>query len=158
MDGEQGKNMGMAFEDPSHGSDCAVIRDLDGKFHIITEDWSPIEASAHARDSPSAVNAVSPDGFNDFKILDPLVDERTIQTGKFAEHVHPHWHKEDTENYPGKIAPQDVPQHRVKAGETRAFGKYEIHEPEQNANGDWAAISVGGQYYLFCDFDPAGVI
>ena len=31
-DGKPGKNMGLAFADPSHGSDCAVIRDLDGKF------------------------------------------------------------------------------------------------------------------------------
>ncbi|HKL22417.1 MAG TPA: hypothetical protein VJ904_11470, partial [Tichowtungia sp.] len=28
--------------------------------------------------------------------------------------------------------------------------------PEQDAYGDWAAISIGGQYYLFCDFHPAG--
>jgi len=34
--------------------------------------------------------------------------------------------------------------------------EYEIHEPEQNAYGDWAAISIGGQYYLFADFEPAG--
>ncbi|MGQ1784480.1 MULTISPECIES: hypothetical protein [unclassified Saccharicrinis] len=155
-DGEPGKNMGMAFKDPSHGSDCAVIRDLDGNFHIIAEDWSPIDASTHAWDSPLATHAVSPDGFNDFKIVAPPVDERTKPTGKFAEYVHPHWHKEDPKNYPGKTASEDVPQHRVKAGETRAFAKYEIHEPEQNAFGDWASISIGGQYYLFCDYDPAG--
>ncbi len=155
-DGEPGKNMGMAFKDPSHGSDCAVIRDLDGNFHLIVEDWSPIDASTHAWDSPLAVHAASADGFNDFKILAPPVDERTNPTGKFAEYVHPHWHAEDPKNYPGKIATEDVPQHRVKAGETRAFGKYEIHEPEQNAFGDWAAISIGGQYYLFCDYDSAG--
>ena len=29
-DGKPGKNMGMALNDPSHGSDCAVIRDLEG--------------------------------------------------------------------------------------------------------------------------------
>ncbi len=156
-DGKPGKNMGMAFKDPSHGSDCAVIRDLEGNFHLIVEDWSPIDASTHAWDSPLAVHAVSPDGFNDFKILDPPVDERTNPTGRFAEYVHPHWHAEDPENYPGKAAPVDVPQHRVKAGDMRAFGKYEIHEPEQNAFGDWAAISIGGQYYLFCDYDQAGM-
>ena len=38
----------------------------------------------------------------------------------------------------------------------RAFAKYEIHEAEQNAYGDWASICIGGQYYLFADFDPAG--
>lgn len=155
-DGLPGQNMGMVFKDPSHGSDCAVIRDLDGQFHIIAEDWSPIDASTHAWDSPLAVHAVSADGQNDFRILDPPVDERTNPTGKFAEYVHPHWHKEDPDNYPGKIATESVKQHRVKKGEVRAYGTYEIHEPEQNAFGDWAAISIGGQYYLFCDYDPAG--
>ena len=29
------------------------------------------------------------------------------------------------------------------------------HELEQNAYDDWAAIAVGGQCYLFCDYDPA---
>ncbi|MDE3742699.1 hypothetical protein [Maribacter polysaccharolyticus] len=155
-DGVPGKNMGMAFNDPTHGSDCAVIRDLEGNFHLIVEDWSPIDASTHAWDSPLAVHAVSPDGFNDFKILAPPVDERTKPTGEFAEYAHPHWHQEDPKNYPGRIATEDVPQHRIKAGQTKAFAKYEIHEPEQNAYGDWAAISIGGQYYLFADFDPAG--
>ncbi|WP_217447555.1 hypothetical protein [Maribellus comscasis] len=155
-DGVPGKNMGIAFKDPSHGSDCAVIRDLEGNFHLIAEDWSPVNASTHAWDSPLAVHAVSTNGIDGFKILDTPVDERTNPTGKFAEYVHPHWHAEDPENYPGKTVREDVPQHRVKAGETRAFGKYEIHEPEQNAFGDWAAISIDGQYYLFCDFDPAG--
>jgi hypothetical protein len=32
---------------------------------------------------------------------------------------------------------------------------YEIHEPEQDAFGDWAAIAIGGQYYLVGDYDPA---
>lgn len=155
-DGEPGKNMGMAFNDPTHGSDCAVIRDLEGNFHLIVEDWSPIDASTHAWDSPLAVHAVSKDGTKDFKILDPPVDERTKPTGKFAEYAHPHWHAEDPDRYPGKKAEVDVPQHRIKAGQTRAFAKYEIHEPEQNAYGDWASISIGGQYYLFADFDPAG--
>ncbi len=155
-DGVPGKNMGMAYKNPSHGSDCAVIRDLEGNFHLIAEDWSPINASIHAWDSPLAVHAVSPNGIDGFKILNSPVDERTNPTGKFAEYVHPHWHVEDPENYPGRTATQDVPQHRVKAGETYAFAEYEIHEPEQNAYGDWAAISIGGQYYLFCDFDPAG--
>jgi len=155
-DGEPGKNMGMAFNDPSHGSDCAVIRDLEGNFHLIVEDWSPIDASTHAWDSPLAVHALSPDGFNDFKILAPPVDERTNPTGKFAKYVHPHWHAEAPDRFPGRTATVDVPQHRIKAGDVRAFAEYEIHEPEQNAYGDWAAISIGGQYYLFCDFDPAG--
>lgn len=155
-DGVPGSNMGMAFKDPSHGSDCAFIRDLDGNFHVIYEDWSPIDASAHAWDSPLAGHAVSEDGIGDFEILDPAVDQRTNPTGKFAEYPHPHWHAADPKNYPGKAAPVDVPQHRIKAGQVRAFGEYEIHEPEQDAYGDWASIAIGGQYYLFCDFDPAG--
>lgn len=155
-DGIPGKNMGMAFNDPTHGSDCAVIRDLEGNFHLIVEDWSPINASTHAWDSPLAVHAVSPDGINGFEILDPPVDERTQPTGKFAAYAHPHWHQEAPDRFPGKTATEDVPQHRIKAGDKRAFAEYEIHEPEQNAFGDWAAISIGGQYYLFADFDPAG--
>jgi hypothetical protein len=155
-DGKLGEDMGKAFNDPSHGSDCGFIRDLDGHFHVIAEDWSPINASKHAWDSPLAIHAVSPDGIHNFKILDPPIDQRTKPTGKFAEYPHPHWHAEDPVNYPGKIATEDVPQHRVKKGQVRAYGRYEIHEPEQNAYGDWAAISIGGQYYLFADFDPAG--
>ena len=155
-DGVPGKNMGMVFNDPTHGSDCAVIRDLKGNFHIIGEDWSPIDASTHGWDSPLAIHAVSPDGINDFKILEPAVDERTKPTGKFAEYAHPHWHKEDPDRFPGKAAPVDIKKQRIKKGDIVSYGKYEIHEPEQNAFGDWASISIGGQYYLFGDFDPAG--
>ncbi len=137
-DGMLGENMGLAFKDPSHGSDCAAIRDLDGKFHIIAEDWTPINARTHAWDSPLAAHGVSSDGISDFKILPPPVDHRTKPTGKIGTYKHPHWAKEDPANYKTDVA------------------EYEIHEPEQNAYGDWAAISIGGQYYLFCDFDPAG--
>ncbi|MEM9161149.1 MAG: hypothetical protein AAGB46_19055 [Verrucomicrobiota bacterium] len=138
FDGLPGKNMGMAFKDPSHGSDAGVIRDLDGSFHIIAEDWSPIHAQTRAWDSPLAVRAVSRDGFNDFKIAGNPVDVRTTPTGEVGTYTHPHWVKEDPENYSTNVA------------------EYQIHEPEQDAYGDWAAISVGGQYYLFADFDPAG--
>jgi hypothetical protein len=137
-DGKPGKDMGMAFKDPSHGSDCAVIRDLDGKFHLISEDWSPIDASKHAWDSPLASHAVSPDGLGNFTLLAPPVDQRTKPTGKTGTFRHPHWTKEDPKNYPTNVV------------------EYQIHEPEQNAYGDWAAISIGGQYYLFADFEPAG--
>lgn len=155
-DGEPGEDMGMAFLDPSDGSDCAVIRDLDGNFHLILEDWSPLDASTHAWDSPLAMHAVSKDGKGDFKILPPPVDERTTPTGKFAEYFHPHWHKgERQDEFPTKAVPQDIPQHRMKKGQMRAYATYEIHEPEQNAFGGWAAIAIGGQYYLFADFDPA---
>ena len=136
-DGKPGKNMGLAFADPSDGSDCAVIRDLDGKFHIIYEDWSPINAGKHSWDSPLAGHSKSPNGMNPFKILDPAIDHRTKPTGKMAKYNHPHWTKEDPKRFPTSEA------------------EYEIHEPEQDAYGDWAAISIGGQYYLFCDFHPA---
>ena len=136
-DGKPGKNMGLAFADPSDGSDCAVIRDLDGKFHIIYEDWSPIHAGNHSWDSPLAGHSVSPNGMNPFKILKPAVDHRTKPTGKMVQYNHPHWTQEDPKRFPTNIA------------------EYEVHKPEQNAYGDWAAISIGGQYYLFCDFHPA---
>ncbi len=137
-DGVPGENKGLAFKDPSDGSDCAIIRDLDGKFHLIVEDWSPIWAQKHSWDSPLAVHAVSDDGLTNFKILDPPVDERTEGTGEMKEYKHPHWAKEDPKNFPTGIA------------------KYEVHKPEQDAWGDWAAIAIGGQYYLFADYHPAG--
>lgn len=136
-DGKPGKSMGPAFNDPTHGSDCGFIRDLDGKFHVIAEDWTPINAKTHAWDSPLATHAVSPDGINDFKILAPPVDHRTKPTGKIGTYNHPHWAKEDPANYKTNVA------------------EFEIHEPDQDAYGDWAMIAIGGQYYLFCDYDPA---
>lgn len=154
-DGKPGENVGLAFNDPSDGSDCSIIRDLDGKFHLIYENWSPINASKHSWDSPLAGHAVSDDGISDFKILKPAVDERTQPTGKFAKYPHPHWHKDDPKNFPGVVVTKDVPQHRIKAGETAAFAKYEIHDPVQNAYGDWASIAIGGQYYLVADYHPA---
>ncbi len=84
-DGKPGKNMGLAFADPSDGSDCAVIRDLDGKFHIIYEDWSPINAGKHSWDSPLAGHSVSPNGmYTPLKIKQPAVDHRTKPTGKIG--------------------------------------------------------------------------
>lgn len=136
-DGKPGENMGMAFKDPSHGSDCAFIRDLEGNFHVIIENWDPINARNHSWDSPLASHAVSPNGIDSFKILDPAVDERTTPTGEVGEFIHPHWSKE----------------HPDWDSDT---AKYNIHEPEQDAYGDWAAIGIGGQYYLFADFHPAG--
>jgi hypothetical protein len=35
------------------------------------------------------------------------------------------------------------------------IAKYNVHEPPQDAFGDWAAISIGDQHYLFGDFHPA---
>ena len=137
-DGEPGRNMGIAVKDPSHGSDAGFIRDLDGNMHVIIEDWSPISANKRSWDSPLAGHAVSKTGLSDFKFGKPAVDNRTKPTGKIAEYKHPHWAKEDPKRFPTNIA------------------KYEVHEPEQEAYGDWASICIGGQYYLFGDYDPAG--
>ena len=137
-DGEPGRNMGLAVADPSHGSDAGFIRDLDGKMHVIIEDWSPISANKRSWDSPLAGHAVSSNGLNGFKFGPPAVDNRTKPTGKVATYKHPHWMKEDPKRFASNIA------------------EYEIHEPEQEAYGDWAAICIGGQYYLFGDYDPAG--
>jgi len=138
FDGEPGKNMGIAVRDPSHGSDAGFIRDLDGNMHVILEDWSPISANKRSWDSPLAAHAVSPNGIDGFKFGKPPVDNRTKPTGKIATYNHPHWAKEDPKNYKTSVA------------------EYEIHEPEQEAYGDWAAICIGGQYYLFGDYDPIG--
>ena len=137
-DGVPGKNMGLAVRDPSHGSDAGFIRDLDGNMHVIIEDWSPINASKRSWDSPLAGHGVSPNGINDFVFRKPSVDNRTKPTGKIASYKHPHWVKEDPKNFKTNVA------------------EYEVHEPEQEAYGDWAAICIGGQYYLFCDYDPVG--
>ncbi|WP_435895179.1 hypothetical protein [Oceaniferula spumae] len=137
-DGEPGENKGKVLSDPSDGSDAGFIRDLDGKVHVIFEDWSPIDANKRSWDSPLAGHAVSPDGIKAFEIKNHAVDNRTKPTGKKATYKHPHWTKEDPDNYKTSIA------------------EYEIHEPEQEAYGDWAVISIGSQYYLFGDYDPAG--
>ena len=137
FDGEPGTDEGMAYADPTNGSDCAIIRGLDRQFHLILEDWSPINARTHAWDSPLAVHAVSSNGIDNFKALAPPVDERTEPTGETKTYKHPHWVNEDPTRFKSNVA------------------EYQVHSPEQNAYGDWAAISIGGQYYLFCDYDPA---
>jgi hypothetical protein len=136
-DGVPGRNIGMAFKDPSHGSDCGVIRGLDGRFHLIYEDWSPIDAARHSWDSPLAGHAVSEDGLGGFKILPPAVDHRTTPTGRTGSYTHPHWSKEDPANWHSDVA------------------EYEVHEPAQDAFGDWAPICIGGRYYLFGDYHAA---
>ena len=130
-DGIPGEDKGLAFDAPWGGSDVGVIRDLKGRFHMISENWQPINASKRSWDSPLASHMVSEDGIKDFKILEPAVDYRTKPTGKKATFEHPHWNDEE------KVV------------------TYEIHEPEQDAFGDWAAIAIGRQYYLVSDYDPA---
>lgn len=136
FDGKPGKNMGLAFADPSHGSDCSFIRDKQGNFHVIYEDWSPISANKRSWDSPLAGHAISKDGMKDFKILPPAVDNRTKPTGEIGTYKHPHWLQH--------------PDFKTNIAE------YNIHEPEQEAYGDWAAICIGDQYYIFGDYDPVG--
>jgi len=135
-DGRPGRNVGLAFKDPSDGSDCAFIRDPTGRFHVIYEDWTPINARQHSWDSPLAGHAVSLTGEGEFKILPPAVDRRTKPSGTTATYRHPHW--------------QQHPDWDTNIAE------YKVHEPAQDAFGDWAAICVGGRYYLFCDYHPAG--
>ena len=130
-DGIPGEDKGLAFDAPWGGSDVGVIRDLKGRFHMISENWQPINASKRSWDSPLASHMVSEDGIKDFKILKPAVDYRTKPTGKTATFEHPHWNDKE------KVV------------------TYEIHEPRQDAFGDWAAIAIGGQYYLVSDYDPA---
>jgi len=131
-DGLVGKEMGKVFDDPSDGSDTGVLRDEDGTFHMIYEDWSPIDASRHSWDSPLGGHVSSPDGITGFEYGEhgPAVDHRTTPTGEFAYFKHP------TNKDPGL--------------------KYEIHEPEQNAYGDYTLIKVGKNYHMFSDFHLAG--
>ena len=101
-DGVPGVNHGLVFKDPSDGSDCAVIRDLRGRFHLIYEDWSPINASLHLWDSPLAGHAVSENGIDGFTIRGHVIDERSMPTGEFGEYEHPHWADEDPDNFPDR--------------------------------------------------------
>ena len=51
-----------------------------------------------------------------------------------AEYLHPHWKGEDPKRFKSNVA------------------KYEIHEPEQDAYGDWAAISSVVSITFFATF------
>jgi hypothetical protein len=137
FDGKPGKNLGLAFKDPSDGSDAGFIRDLEGNFHVIYEDWSPIEARKHSWDSPLAGHAISKNGPVGYDILGYAVDHRTEPTGETATYKHPHWVKEDPKNFKSNVA------------------TYNVHKPVQDAYGDWAVIAIGGRYYLFGDYHPA---
>lgn len=136
-DGIVGRDMGCVFQDPTHGSDSAVFRDEDGTFHLIFEDWSPLNAQKHSWDSPLAGRVSSPDGINGFEFGEhPYpVDHRTHPTGKIGTFIH---------------------------GASKAVNNgspelsYDIHEPEQNAYGDYTMIKIGKHYHLFGDFHPAG--
>ena len=131
-DGIPGTLLGTALSRNGSGSDLAVFRDnADGLFHLIYEDWSPIKARDFSWDSPLAGHTSSPDGITGFFADEHQapVDHRTTPTGTFGSYDHPHVSFDPT---------------------------YEIHTPQQNAYGDWTAIKVGGQYYLFGDYEPSG--
>ena len=133
-DGRPGRDLGLAFADPSDGSDAGVIRDLEGRFHLIYEDWTPINARKHSWDSPLAGHAVSEDGLRGWRILPPAVDRRTRPTGETGTYLHPHWTQHP--DWDSNVA------------------TYQVHEPEQDAFGDWAAIGIGGRSWLFADYEP----
>jgi len=137
-DGLPGTYMGKVFDrtDPStgtgSGSDLSVIRDdADGLFHLIYEDWSPINASTHSWDSPLAGHVSSADGAYGFREgeHDWAVDNRMGPTGTFATYSHPF------------VSYSPV---------------YEVHDSDQDAYGDWTSVKVGSRYYMFGDFDPHG--
>jgi len=123
---------GEVLADPTHGSDAGAIRTEDGSFHLIYEDWSPINAKQHSWDSPLAGHADSENGIDGFEPAEhpAPIDERTEPTGKTGAFRHGFTSKEPLE--------------------------YEIHEPEQDAYGDYSLIGVGDRFYLFCDYDPHG--
>lgn len=135
-DGQPGKFMGKVLNDPTHGSDMAVFRDDDGTFHIVYEDWSPINARNHAWDSPLAGHADSPDGIHDFLPHEhtPPIDKRTKPTGK--------------------IEPYTPHSNQLVHGPDQTPYTFEVHEGEQDAFGDYTMIKVGGQYYMFSDYHP----
>jgi hypothetical protein len=134
--------IGKVFADPSHGSDAGILRDEDGTFHLIYEDWSPVKASTHSWDSPLAGHADSDDGITGFSPHEhpPPIDQRTEPTGVIEPYHHPAADLSNTIHNPTgiKLAPFT----------------YEVHTPDQNAYGDYTLIKVGDQYYIFCDFDP----
>lgn len=132
FDGIPGEDQGMVFDAPWGGSDTAVIRDKDGSFHLISENWDHIDASKRSWDAPVASHMVSADGLGNFEVKDYAVDERTTPTGKTATFQHIQWSEDDPEK----------------------TMTYEVYSPEQDAFGDWAALCIGEQYYLIGDYDP----
>lgn len=123
------RDAGKVLDDPTHGSDAGVIRTSDGVFHLIYEDWSPIDAKMNSWDSPLAGHSDSVDGIHGFEPHEhpAPIDRRTNPTGKIGNYKH------------------------VSSKEPL---EYEIHQPAQNAYGDYTLIQVGKRIYMFCDYDP----
>lgn len=135
-DGLVGDFVGMVFDNPISGSDNAVIRDdLDGLFHMVCEDYSCLHANSHAFDSPLATHTSSLDGITGYGVYahPPVIDRRTEPSGHIQTFSHPHVEGTHIQN----------PQY------------YMEHEPHQDAFGDWTAIKIGSQYYLFGDYHHA---
>lgn len=134
-DGKQGKEIGLVFKDPTHGSDMAIFRDDDKIFHLIYEDWSPINPRMNSWDSPLAGHSDSPDGINGFLPHEypPPIDKRTQPTGE--------------------IKPYEPHPNQLVHGRDSTPYTYEVHEGPQDAFGDYSMIKVGSQYYIFCDYD-----
>ena len=128
---DQFQDKGEVLADPSHGSDAGIFRDEDGSFHLIYEDWSPLNAAANSWDSPLAGHASSSDGINGFEPHEhpAPIDERTIPLPEFGTYGH------SSRNKPLK---------------------YHKHKPPQDAFGDYTLVKVGQRYYIFCDYDPHG--
>ena len=106
FDGVPGENKGMAYDDPSHGSDCAIIRDIDGKFHLIVEDWSPIKRSdtrlgihrwLHTPLAPTESATSKPSHH-------PLTNAQS-QPARPATYKHPHWVKEHPDRFKTRHLP-----------------------------------------------------
>lgn len=141
INGIPAKEYGMAFKDLSHGSDCGIFRNDDGTWHMFYEDWTPINARKHSWDSPLAGRTESPDGIHGF-----------------APHIYP----DDRQNSKYLKCPPPIDQRTTPTGEIGTYKhggntyKYEVHQPDQDAYGDYSMIKVGSQYYLFSDFHPIG--
>ena len=128
-DNNQRSNKGEVFADPSHGSDAGILRSSDGIFHLIYEDWTPIDARRHSWDSPLAGHADSEDGVHGFEPHEQTapIDERTVPQPDFGRYDH----------------------------SSRDHGLfYHKHKPEQDAYGDFTLVQIGQRYYIFCDYDP----
>jgi hypothetical protein len=125
---DERQNHGEVFADPSDGSDAGILRDDDGTFHLIYEDWSPINARQHSWDSPLAGHSISEDGVHGFEPHETTapIDERTTPLPEFGTYRHPS---------SGKLT-------------------YHKHQGPQDAFGDFTQIKIGERYYLFCDYDP----
>lgn len=130
------RNIGKVFDDPSHGSDIAIFRDTDEKFHMIYEDWTPINPRNHAWDSPLAGHTDSPDGILNFSYNEYIapIDCRTNPTGRILNYS-PHHTQLDLNKNLGLYT-------------------YEEHEGNMDAFGDFSIIKVGEIYYLFSDYHP----